>query len=329
MAVKIALIGAGNIGSRHLQALALLNRDAEIFVVDSFKESLNLSKERFEQVYCSREKEAYIKVAYSTDISSVPEDTELVIIATSAKPRRKIVESLLESIKGLKYMILEKILFQSTIDLYEVGLLLKQHNIKAYVNCARRNYKFYHELKNQLVNEPYINMDVQGGEWGMGCNGIHMFDIYAFITGCNSFIADNSLLDKNIYPSKRADYVEFFGQERITCNRGRLTMSSEHNSKANIYTTIFSEKYHYFIDQTANIIEFRCLDDGWKKHEITPDFLPVSKITQINVESLLDNGTCDLTTYDESVIYHNCLINSFLNHYNSVTREEKKECPIT
>ena len=51
MAVKIVLVGAGNIGSRHLQALALLDRDANIQVIDTLESSLKLAEERFNSVY--------------------------------------------------------------------------------------------------------------------------------------------------------------------------------------------------------------------------------------------------------------------------------------
>jgi ornithine cyclodeaminase/alanine dehydrogenase-like protein (mu-crystallin family) len=46
----IALIGAGQLGSRHLQALGLLNRPVKIEVVEPFLNSVTLAKERLAQV---------------------------------------------------------------------------------------------------------------------------------------------------------------------------------------------------------------------------------------------------------------------------------------
>ena len=51
MKPQIILIGAGNIGSRHLQALALLDRPAQVYVVEPSEEARVLSKSRFESVY--------------------------------------------------------------------------------------------------------------------------------------------------------------------------------------------------------------------------------------------------------------------------------------
>ncbi len=47
---KIALIGAGQIGSRHLQALALTKIPISVEVVGRSSQSLVKAKERFEQI---------------------------------------------------------------------------------------------------------------------------------------------------------------------------------------------------------------------------------------------------------------------------------------
>ena len=48
--LNIAIIGCGQIGSRHLQALSLIKEGAIIYLVDNSPESIDISKERFEQV---------------------------------------------------------------------------------------------------------------------------------------------------------------------------------------------------------------------------------------------------------------------------------------
>ena len=41
--LKIALIGCGKIGSRHLQSLIKINTETEIYLVDPIRESINVS----------------------------------------------------------------------------------------------------------------------------------------------------------------------------------------------------------------------------------------------------------------------------------------------
>ena len=47
---KVVIIGAGNIGSRHLQALKAVKIPLEIFVIDPSQASLDLSKERYKSM---------------------------------------------------------------------------------------------------------------------------------------------------------------------------------------------------------------------------------------------------------------------------------------
>ena len=52
--INIAIIGAGELGSRHLQALAHLEEDATIQVVDSSEESRQITMERFDHCFVKR-----------------------------------------------------------------------------------------------------------------------------------------------------------------------------------------------------------------------------------------------------------------------------------
>ena len=179
MMSKIVLVGAGNIGSRHLQALALLERDADIQVIDPYQPSLDLSKKRFEEV---SERTHEFHVSYELDIANAWKDADLAIVATSSGPRRKIVEQLV-SATNIKRMLLEKVLFQSVRDLYEVEELFRLKGIQAWVDCGRRNSSFYQHLHDELAGESMVNMIVDDGEWGLGCNSLHMLDLYAFVCG--------------------------------------------------------------------------------------------------------------------------------------------------
>lgn len=106
-------------------------------------------------------------------------------------------------------------------------------------------------------------------------------------------------------------------------------MASNYKSNARFIITIATNNYHYVIDEGAKRVECRNSSDGWLPHEETLDFGYVSQITQLNVQNILDRGDCRLTKYEESVEIHECLLNSFLDHYNRVLGEDKKICPIT
>ena len=47
---NIVLIGAGKLGSRHLQALAKLSISATIYVIDLNSNAIEVAKERFHEI---------------------------------------------------------------------------------------------------------------------------------------------------------------------------------------------------------------------------------------------------------------------------------------
>ena len=107
--VKIVIIGSGQLGSRHLQALSLLDRPALIFVVDPNEDSLKLAEKRFLEI--SNAGNRIVDVKYCSSIDKIPNHIDLAIISTNSDIRRAIIENLLNCCR-VNYLILEKVLFR-------------------------------------------------------------------------------------------------------------------------------------------------------------------------------------------------------------------------
>jgi threonine dehydrogenase-like Zn-dependent dehydrogenase len=107
---RILIIGAGQLGSRHLQALSSVANPLTIDVIDPNGDSLAIAKERFEAMPNNHSH----SIQYHTEIPGHL-TVDIAIIASGAKVRRKIIEQLLAS-NSVKYFILEKILFSSRED---------------------------------------------------------------------------------------------------------------------------------------------------------------------------------------------------------------------
>lgn len=129
---NVAIIGAGNLGSRHLQALALTDIPLAVQVVDPSEKSLDVAKERWQEMPINPLVE---RVTFHKELDELNGNFDVVIVATSSKPRRAVVEKLLAKNK-VRYMILEKVLFPRLSDYEDVGRLLERHNVKAWVNCG-------------------------------------------------------------------------------------------------------------------------------------------------------------------------------------------------
>ena len=120
MTYQIVIIGAGQIGSRHLQALSLIDRDITVSVFDPNKESLELAKKRFEEL---PENKFVRSVSYFEALDGLNDDIDVAIIATNADIRRQVIEQLLQKVR-VRFFILEKMAFQSVEDFENIMALL-------------------------------------------------------------------------------------------------------------------------------------------------------------------------------------------------------------
>ncbi len=230
---------------------------------------------------------------------------------------------------SIKNYILEKVVFQSVEDLYEMKKEFDERGVKVWVNCPRRNMDFYKKLKEILQKEDSINYLIEGSDWGMGCNSIHLLDIYAFFSGASEFSADIERLDAGHISSKRSGYFEFTGQLDIDTNKGQVTMRSVKDRDINLIAVITSNHYQIFVDESRGKAWIHSVESDWDFKETEFDVLYVSQTTKMNVEAILDRGDCELTPYNESLKYHEVLLDAFLNHLKKTDDYRESACPIT
>ena len=54
-----------------------------------------------------------------------------------------------------------------------------------------------------------------------------------------------------------------------------------------------------------------------------------SQVTQNLVKEIIETGECELPTYEISAKLHRPMLEGFLQHLNSFSKESVEECPIT
>lgn len=324
--INIALIGAGQLGSRHLQALANSKHELNIQVVDTSEESLKTAQSRFNEVASGFNG----KVSFVTSVEQLNKKLEIVIVATNSKVRRAIIEQVIHH-TTVKYFILEKFLFTTEADFDAVENLLLENNIKAWVNCTRRMMTGYKNLRHQLLGSTSVNFSVAGNAWGLGCNGIHMLDLFSFLIQSTNISLDNILLDPIIYESKRAGYVEFTGTIRGVSEKHSLSMTSFSNNTSPLIIHIDTPTARYRIQEgTESTVWANTLENNWKLDTYTFNIPFQSQLTNVVVDELLDSGDCELTTYNESAVLHKLFLKNILQFVQQVKNDKTiKECLIT
>ena len=330
--LNIAIIGVGEIGSRHLQALANLRGYVDIHLVDKSSRSLEIACERFRKVCKGDHKRITLKCFNS--IHDLGERYDLVIVATDARDRSKLIKEVVLA-RSVRYMILEKVLFQTEEEYHEIDCLLRNQNILAWVNCVLRTTDFYRDLKSMLNKDCSVDMVVDGVNWGLACNSIHYMDLFAFFTDCNDFQFTESDLSEKIQDSKRLGYKEFSGKlVGVNSSGHTLTLSCERDefphggTKKAIYIQINNDNKKHVVSSYVDHVNYKLVTQSGERDKMVR--LPMqSQITHLFAESIFKYGTCGLPVYVDSMILHLSLIKVLLNQMSKVQGKEIKRCPIT
>ena len=322
--IQIALIGAGQIGSRHLQALALLDIPARIFVVDPSTASLQTANERHNEV---RKPDAEDNIFYATTMEFLPEELDVAIIATSADGRLEVLRQLLDNTK-VKYLILEKVVFNVSSHFEVAGELLRNAGCTAFVNCTRRVHGIYQDLRRIFHRSNIIEFAVEGPLWDIGCNGIHFLDLFSFLSGDSVDRLNSAFLDPDIHPSKRDGYDAFYGTVIGSSAKDAILRLSSFDASVQkeMRINIISDNAIANVDETNGSAILRQKEDGWAETIIPFKMLYQSQLSHIIVEQLISNGACMLTPFDECVNNHVQIIKA-LNSY--IGNAEDCRCPIT
>ena len=315
---NVAIIGAGQLGSRHLQGLKGAASPLAITVMDSSNDSLQISKERYEAIPCVGEK----TIKYVTAIQDLPSELDLVIVATGSKPRAAIVKSLLNH-ATVKYLVLEKVLFPVLGEYQEIATLLKEKQVRCWVNCPRRMYGMFKHIKEIIDLTKPLYMTNADENWGLCCNAIHMIDLFMYLTEEKEYTIETRWLNDVIEDSKRGGYIEMTGTLKIKTPQGNeLTLISENN---------FTGETSFIIENGENLYTISEGEGFWlhnKKYEYSMPYQ--SQLTGLLADELLKTGGCSLTPYTDSASYHIPFIEAMMLKYNIITGEkDNKILPIT
>lgn len=325
MLKNICIIGAGNIGSRHLQALAKVSEPLLIYVVDPSSDSLKLAKSRYEEVQIPQIKH---QVTYLEDLENIVSPIDVAIIATNSHIRSLVTKKLFDK-TFVKYIIFEKILFDKYEQYGEMKKLLSEKKIKAWVNCSRRTMSFYRNLKDAVKGQK-IQYTVSGSQWGLASNTIHLIDHMALLTNCYDFTIDTTYLNPNLIESKRKGFLELTGTLILHFKDDSFgSFTCYPTGDAPQIMQVFSEKFRCLTLETEGKSYISKPDSNWTWALETTSMLYQSKMTNQVVSSLLNFGSCDLTSFELSSRLHVALLEPLLKFINQNSKKKYDSYPFT
>lgn len=297
---SIAIIGAGQLGSRHLQALSTIKCAADLYIVDPNEKSLVISKERFNEIKHA-DKNLYI----CEKVTELPKSLDFAVVATNSKQRLQVIRELINHTR-IKNLLLEKFLFPYEEE-YPIALELLR-NSNTFVNCARPVWDSYRNLKDRY-SFAQLNMNVSGGSWNMASNAIHMINLFTYLTDTSIVSVDMSKLDYRLKENKRAGYIEITGEISCHDNNGNSLILQCNQTSDSVVIKLATPTTDFTIREADNKIE---INDTIQDFQIEYQ----SNLTGKVFEQLESTGSCTLVKFEQSAREHLIFLkalNRFLN----------------
>lgn len=325
MTYNILIIGAGQLGSRHMQGVLRSCNEINLYLLDPSQDSLKVAELR------SKEIEHNHNIYFTNNWNSLPKFFEIVIVSTNSNIREKVVFNLLTEFK-VKYLILEKVLFQEIDSFQRITKLIESSKVKVWVNHPRRLYKSY----NQFIKENDLSsikvFSLVGWDWGLACNGLHFLDLISFISNSEVIDIDVNSLDNKLLHSKRIGFVEFSGTISGRLSNDSVFNISSFTGDNEAPTMILSGKNTtYIIKETgkSRIFEINSANSTGviELQKFNVEFQ--SDLTNLVVDELIERGECNLTQYECAFKLHKLFLNALLLKYNQINNSNSKILPIT
>ncbi|MBU2510509.1 Gfo/Idh/MocA family oxidoreductase [bacterium] len=323
---QISVIGAGQIGSRHLQSIARISSPVTIHVVDPVAQSLGVAAQRVKEIPGNNN---IVSIHFHNTIKDLPSKVDFCIIATAADIRFSVMKELIEA-TAVEGLLLEKVLFQTEMELEQATALSTGHHVKSWVNCNKRLFPIYARLKELIPGNETITFTVKGDNWGLACNAIHFIDLVEWLTGKTITSLDTTKLDRQIHKSKRNGFIELTGTLLGKTERGdkMVLVSTQDEHPAFLLKVESGTVMLEVIEQKGELV-VKAKNDEREVESMS--FSPVyqSNLTHMVVENYFKTGQCELPTLEESARQHLLLVKSLNGFIHEITGKKVIRCPIT
>lgn len=311
--VNICLIGCGGVGRRHLEAILKVKYDINIEVVEPNIESIKSTKELLPDFN-----------NYFNKIDDVSDNIDICLIATTANVRKKVILELVSK-KTVKFMILEKVVFQNEDDFDEIIKLFKEKNIKSWVNCHLRTQPIYKEVKRcSIVSEDTFFKYEYSDDFTLSTSAIHILDLFSYLCDDYDLEIKSISTDTELKKSRHGGCVDFNGEMVVKSTSGHKLVVKKRDA-------VFGE--HLTISRVDLVIRSSEGDDpdnriGYVQGKAIP-YIWQSSLTNSYIDDIIEKYDCDLSTLENSAKLHKMMLKSFRNLLKENYNREVVDCPIT
>ncbi len=325
---RVLIVGCGEIGNRHLQAIAAVPQVLEVEVVEPRPDGLQKGRDRVAEV---PDRQAGITFRWLRSLSDASRDGDLCIVATQADVRCQVVRDVANQL-GYSSFLLEKIVAQSVGDYENLMECAEGKALSIWVNCPRRAHESFKRVKHNLDPELPVAFTAVGGNYGLATVGVHAADLFLFYDGSGSIECAGQQVDLVLRPSKRGnDVFDLSGAIYGSNEKGSkfvLCSSAEHD--APLYFSLVTGSYRAIVEDLTGTFYESTPDAGWAWTRIPFESdLLASRMTRIFAKDILTEGRCDLPTLKESFPAHRFILTSLQPHFDKLLGAPQTRCPVT
>ncbi len=325
---RVLIVGCGEIGSRHLQAVASLPIVREVEVVDPRPDGLELGRQRLTEV---PDRSLSTVFRWLSSLEEASRSGDLCVIATQAGVRCQLIYQAAQ-VLGYSSFLLEKLVTQSVRDYEKLIAFCKEKGLSIWVNCKTRAYPFHKRVKLILdPSEPILLSDV-GGNHGLANNGVHVADLFAFYDETDWIESAGSRVDPILHPLKRGNSLfDLSGTIHGYTSKGsQLTISFASDHMAPDCISIVSRRYRCIVDQLSRWAWESEAATGWKWRPVPFEGnLMISNMTKVFAADILTRGNCELPTLAECFPAHRFILSELQPSFRQLLGREMELCPVT
>jgi hypothetical protein len=317
---KLLLVGAGTIGSRHLEGLIKTDLNLIITIIETNQVLLN--KLRLKWLKTENKYTKNKKILWKNKLE-LEKKYDVAIIATSSKNRSMIIRKI-SKLSNISFWLIEKILAQS----YHQMKVIENSTSNAlgvYINTPRRIMPWYQKIRKYFFKKGILQFQIEGFNWGLACNAIHFIDLVCWLTGEKLISVSTANLDRKWKESKRKGYYEISGKLELFFSKGSKSVFIAKNFNKNISTKIkiFNKNTTWIINEELGIAKSN------KKKILNGKIIYQSDMTGNVIKNIIKKGKSKLPSLKNSIEQHQIYINAMLHHWNVSNNKKDKVVPIT
>ena len=323
---RVLLVGCGELGSRHLQAVARLAGVRDLDVVDPRAEALNVGRSRLAEVPDRAED---IVVRWHTTLEEATPGADLCIVATQAQGRCQLVKRIAHEL-GIRSFLIEKLIGQSVDEIEDLLAHVKTAGLSVWVNCKTRTYAIHQQIKSCLQPGDPIQMSVIGGNHGLANNGVHAADLFAFYDGAESIEPAEAVINPIVHRTKRGqcDLSGTLIGRTIHGSRFVLSYAGDHDQQELI--SVVTAHHRWLIDHFQRWMMESERTSGWVWRSVPfTEHTLVSHMTKTFAHDILTTGHCTLPLLETAATAHRFILGVLQPHFSRLLDQPLELCPVS